>query len=143
MSVAEVAVPTPSKWANGDSQEFWEALADGRLLLQQCDHCGHRQHPPRYMCSVCWTARPKWLECSGDGLIESVTVVRRAPLPEFRVAVPYVIAAVTLAEGPRMIVTLIGPDAEQARIGDAVQVIIAQEQDGSTLPKFRRVGTAS
>jgi uncharacterized OB-fold protein len=64
--------------------------------------------------------------------------VRRAPTAAYRDSVPYVVAAITLEEGPRMITNVIGDDALSTQIGDAVVVEFTANPMGQELPQFRR-----
>lgn len=123
--------------SNGDTREYFTAAAEGRLVLQKCASCGAVQFPPRQHCATCWKAELSWVDSRGRGEIESITVVRRAPLPAFREKVPYVIVSVILEEGPRLITNLVGEDALDARIGDPVTVIFEAGDEG-VLPQFRR-----
>ncbi|AJE49212.1 Zn-ribbon domain-containing OB-fold protein [Celeribacter indicus] len=123
---------------NGDSVAYWEGARDGRLMFQKCGACGTVQFPPRFHCASCWEETPEWIESTGRGRVESFTVVRRAPLPEFRDKVPYVVAAVRVEEGPRMITNLVGEDALGVRIGDEVRVTFETNAQGDTLPQFKR-----
>ena len=124
--------------ANGDSAEYFSAAAEGRLVFQKCDHCGAVQFPPRHHCTTCWEADLTWAESTGKGKVETFTIVRRAPLPAFRDKVPYVVASIIVEEGPRMISNIIGDDALDVQIGDAVSVDFAPGAEGDTLPVFRR-----
>lgn len=123
--------------ANGDSVRFWAGLMEGRLLLQQCKSCGTIQHPPRHICGSCWSENLGDLESSGAGVIESVTTVRRAPLTQFRQDVPYVVGAVLVDEGPRLIATIVGDGAADAKIGQRVVLQIVPDAQGNPLPRFR------
>lgn len=123
--------------ANGDSLEYWKAAQEKRLIFQKCSRCGAVQFPPRHHCASCWEADLEWLESSGNGTVESFTIVRRAPIPEFRDQVPYVVASVRVEEGVRMITNLIGDDSLQVKIGDKVRVDFVDRGDGNTLPQFR------
>ncbi len=125
--------------ANGDSAEYWKGAQEGRLLFQKCRACNAVQFPPRHHCATCWEAGLDWIESSGRGVVESFTIVRRAPLPAFRDKVPYAVAAVLVEEGPRMISGLTGEDALEVRIGDRVEVAFEPGADGAVLPVFRRV----
>lgn len=124
--------------ANGDSIQFWEGAAQGKLLFQRCKACGNVQFPPRYQCGACWDAELDWIESAGIGTVESFTIVRRAPTAEFRDKAPYVVVSVTVEEGPRMITSLAGDDALSVAIGDPVTVAFERREDGNTLPVFRR-----
>jgi uncharacterized protein len=126
---------------NGDSATFWAAAEAGRLELQRCPSCGNIQFPPRHQCASCWNMELEPIQSGGRGTIESVTIVRRAPLPEFRALVPYVIAAVRVAEGPRMMTNIVGERALQAAIGDAVLITFQRDNAGRMLPQFRLADT--
>lgn len=130
-------MPIPVKLENGDSAEYWQGAAAGKLLFQRCRSCQHIQFPPRHHCERCWQADPEWIESSGKGTVESFTIVRRAPLPEFRDSVPYALAAIRVAEGPRMITNVVGDDALEIGIGDPVEVTFSPDHHGNVLPRFR------
>jgi uncharacterized OB-fold protein len=132
-----------SHLANGDSEVYWAAARERKLVLQKCRHCGATQFPPRHHCATCWEAELDWVESAGRGTVESFTIVRRAPLPEFRGQVPYVVVAVRLEDGPRMLTNLAGDDALAVGIGDAVGVDFAENGRGDVLPQFRRVEPAA
>lgn len=123
--------------SNGDSRQYWEGTREGRLRLQRCKTCQTVQFPPRHHCASCWDAELDWIDASGKGRVESFTVVRRAPAAAFRDKVPYVVAAVLLEEGPRMITNLVGDHVLNVGIGDEVQVEFAEGADNVTLPLFR------
>ena len=123
---------------NADSREFWAAAADGRLVFQQCDACKAIQFPPRQNCRVCWHDRLSWRDSSGEGTVESFTIIERAPTAAFRDKVPYTVAAVRVAEGPLMITNIIGDDALGVQVGDAVSVAFEPDAKGNELPQFKR-----
>lgn len=127
----------PSQFANGDSMAYWQAARDHKLEFQSCHSCGHVQFPPRHQCARCWNEDIGAMEASGRGVIESVTIVRRAPLSQFRERVPYAVAAVICEEGPRMITNLVGEGALDAKIGDDVTVCFEPDDQGNVLPQFR------
>jgi uncharacterized OB-fold protein len=131
-------MPATVSLGNGDSKEFWEGTRQGRLLFQKCCSCGTVQFPPRHHCASCWHEGHEWIESTGKGTVESFTIVRRAPIPAFRDKVPYVVVAILVEEGPRMITTLCGDDAYDVRIGEAVEVEFVEDGAGNVLPKFRR-----
>ena len=126
--------------ANADSAPYWNGASESRLMLQHCPACGSFQFPPRHHCASCWRPEPDWRESMGSGCIESFTVVRRSPLPAYRDSVPYVVVAVILDDGPRMITNLVGDDALDAEIGDRVAICFVDDATGRKLPQFRRSG---
>jgi uncharacterized OB-fold protein len=72
--------------------------------------------------------------------VESFTIVHRAATPEMRGRVPYVVAAILLDEGPRMMTNIVGADPLAVRIDDAVSVTFVPDHHGRVLPQFQRAG---
>ncbi len=126
-----------SSLRNGDSASFWDAAGEGKLVLQHCRQCEHIQFPPRHLCAKCWSENLADAESQGFGAIESVTVVRRAPIASFRDKVPYTVISVLLDEGPRMIADLKGAEVSTQDIGRRVRAVIDLDTQLNPLPSFR------
>jgi uncharacterized OB-fold protein len=112
-----------------ETRPFWVAASEGRLLVKQCDDCGEHHHYPRAACPFCGSERTQWRTASGRGTIYSFSVMRRAE-------VPYVIAYVTLDEGPTMMSNIVDADADAIHIGQAVKVKFSPSDGGPPLPVF-------
>jgi uncharacterized OB-fold protein len=56
-----------------------------------------------------------------------------------RVKEPYIIAHVTLAEGPTMLTNIVGCDADHLRIGQAVTVVFQDTDNGPPVPLFKPI----
>lgn len=125
--------PTP------ESAPFWEGCRGHKLMLQHCSSCGKYQFYPRIICSHCMSDQLEWREASGRGHVETYTVVTRAVSDAYAADAPYVIALITLAEGPRMMSNIIGCDPEKVRCGLPVQVTFERWSDEITVPKFHPV----
>jgi uncharacterized protein len=54
-----------------------------------------------------------------------------------RVKEPYVIAHVTLAEGPTMLTNIVACDADTVRIGLPVTVVFQETDNGPPVPMFK------
>ena len=106
-------IPPPP--VNPETKPFWDAAAQGRLLIKRCTACDEPHWYPRAICPFCGSERTEWMEASGQGTIYSYSVFRRAPIP-------YAIAYVTLAEGPTMMTNIVDCDLDAIRIGQAVRV---------------------
>jgi uncharacterized protein len=121
------------------SAPYWEGAAEGRLLVQQCPACGHRQFYPRALCTAC-AATPEWIEVSGRGTVHTFTVIHQNWSRPFKDELPYVVAMVDLDEGVRMManVTDCAPDA--VRIGVAVEAYTVKVDEGLGIPFFRPAG---
>jgi uncharacterized OB-fold protein len=73
--------------------------------------------------------------------VHSFTIVHRAAFPEFQVQTPYVVALIDLEEGPRMMTNIVGDDALNVAIGDAVTVEFEERgNEGAKVPQFKRTG---
>ncbi len=57
--------------------------------------------------------------------------------PGFREELPYVLAIVELAEGPRLLTNLVEGSPDAVRIGMPVEVVFDDVTPEVTLPKFR------
>ena len=125
--------PTP------ESAPFWQGCRDHKLLLQYCAGCGKHQFYPRVICANCMSEQLEWREASGRGNVETYTIVTRAVSDAYAADVPYVIALITLEEGPRLMSNVIGCDVESVKCGLAVEVVFEHWSDEITMPKFRPV----
>jgi uncharacterized OB-fold protein len=115
--------------------EFWAAAADGRLLVQRCPSCGHRQFYPRGLCTACG-ATPEWEEVSGNGTVHTFTIIRQQGARGFRDDVPYAVAIIELEEGPRMMGNVTGCPIEQISIGMPVRAYAVKVEDGVGIPMW-------
>src|ERR1700690_4014436 len=123
-----------------ESQPFWDAAKEGRLLIQRCEACGKAQHYPRPFCASCWSDRVQWEEASGRGRIYTYSVVYMKDLPPFADRLPYVAAAVDLDEGPRIMTNIVGADPADLEVGAPVVVDFEVLTEEITAPVFRLAG---
>lgn len=128
--------PTPD--GEGDYGPFYEACAEGRLLIQECPKCAHRQFYPRPICTACG-ADPVWLETGATGTVHTYTIVRQYLAPPFSDELPYVVAVVDLPEGVRMLGTVTGLDPEEIQVGLEVEAYAVEYETGRAVPYWRPV----
>jgi hypothetical protein len=126
--------PIPN--GEGEYGDFYEACAEGRLLVQRCPVCNHRQFYPRPVCTKC-AATPEWLECGGTGTVHTFTVIRQYRAEPFGSELPYALAMIDLPEGPRMFGRLTDVAADDVRIGMAVEAYAIEFEDGRAVPHWR------
>lgn len=124
--------------ANADSQPYWAAARERRLVIRKCKACGELHFMPRHLCPVCWSDQLEWVDAKGSGSVHSFTIIRRASDPAFAPLVPYAVVLVDLDEGPRMMANIVGTDALGVKIGDRVQVTFEDRGDGAMVPQFSR-----
>jgi hypothetical protein len=129
-------VPRPLPVPDAVTAPFWEGCAGGTLRVQACRDCGHRWLPGSVVCPRCWSDATAWLEASGEGTIFSFAVYHRAYHEAFRPLLPYVVAVVELAEGPRLVSRLVAVAAERVSVGMPVR-LGWEAVEGSMLPVFR------
>ena len=113
------------------TRPYWEAAAQGRLLLRRCASCGRAHHYPREFCPYCWSEDVAWEQASGDAVLYTWSVVHVNDLPPFRDRLPYVAAVVDLAEGPRMMTAVVGCDPATLSVGMALHVSLPTVEPGS------------
>jgi uncharacterized OB-fold protein len=126
-------LPVPSKW----SQPFWDGAKQHKLLLKRCSKCGTIDHPPYLYCTECWAEEHEWIETLGRGKIYAFTTVMLGAPLLFTDDIPYTIAMVDLAEGPRMLSTIVEAKPEELSIGMEVEVVFDDVTEEMSLPRFR------
>lgn len=112
-----------------ESRPFWEAAAEGRLLIKGCCACGRVHWYPRAICPFCFSPDTEWREAGGGGTIYAFAPMRRA-------AAPYILAYVTLDEGPTMMTDIVGAAPEALSTGQRVTVVFHPTEGGMRVPLF-------
>ncbi|MFI1976247.1 Zn-ribbon domain-containing OB-fold protein [Streptomyces wedmorensis] len=120
---------TPANLPDIDAftRPYWDAAAEGHLLLRRCAACERAHHYPREFCPHCWSEDVRWEPASGRATLYTWSVVHRNDLPPFGERVPYVAAVVDLAEGPRMMTEVVGVPDGDLRIGMELEVAFRPE----------------
>jgi uncharacterized protein len=134
----QTTLPAPAPAVNPETKTFWDATAEGKLLLPKCDKCQTIIWYPRQFCPECSSFDVSWIEASGKGTIYSYTINRRGQ-GDYR-DLAYVLAYVELAEGPRVLTNIVDCEPEQVKVGQAVEVVFHDTGKGTALPRFRPVG---
>lgn len=135
MSADEPVFPVPVR--DGLTTPYWQALEQGILTFQRCAACNAAWLPPRGECPECLAADWRWESASGRGKLVSWVVYHVAYHPAFKDRLPYTVAVVELAEGPRLISNVIGAaDPESLRIDQGLRLVVEHEH-GFALPRFR------
>ena len=119
------------------NRSFWDGCRANRLMLQRCTACGRFVFYPRVCCPYCGCGDLAWQQASGEGRLQSWTVVHRAGHDAFQADTPYVFAAVTLAEGPVLHGRMLEPpDSPSLAVGSAVRVVFPPADGGVVTPAF-------
>jgi len=128
MAAQERKIPAPE--SNPETKPFWDAAAEGRLLIKKCVTCGQVHFYPRAICPFCGSDKTEWVTASGRGTVYSYSVMRRVPIP-------YALAYVTLEEGVTMVTNIVDGDLDAIRIGQRVTVAFKPSEGGPPVPMFR------
>jgi uncharacterized OB-fold protein len=124
-----------------ETQPFWDAAAEGRLVVERCEACGAESHPPRGICRSCRNRSMTWVEVTGPGVVYSATVNHQRWLPDLEV--PFAVVLVEFADHPgvRVVGRLRGCAPEDAAIGMAVDVGFEPGPGGVAIPSFVATGS--
>lgn len=131
-------VPAPLPQPSIETEPFWAAVQERRLILPTCDACAVAVFPPTVACSACGSATFTWKTASGRGSVYSFVVYRRVYHPAFKDKLPYVVAVVALDEGPRLISNIVETPLDEVHCDMPVTVVFEDARDGYLIPKFKR-----
>jgi uncharacterized OB-fold protein len=129
----------PLPLVDEENRWFWEACARHELVLQRCGQCGELRFYPRALCPLCLSSKTEYVRASGRGTVYTFTVTHQNQAPGFRDELPYVMAYVELAEGPRLLTNVVGVAPDEVKIGMPVQVVFEDVDEELAIPKFQRV----
>jgi uncharacterized OB-fold protein len=115
-----------------EGQGFWDAAIEGRFVIKACIPCDRAFWYPRAICPFCLSDQTEFRGASGEGSIYSFTVMRAKP--------SYVVALVTLDEGPTMLTNIVDADFDAVQIGDRVRVRFKPSDGGPPVPAFAPTG---
>jgi uncharacterized protein len=132
------ALPAPSPGVTLETQTFWDATSDGRLVLPRCDDCEFVIWYPRRFCPACGSRNVSWFDAAGTATVYTYTVVTKGA-GAYRDAGPYVVAFVELDEGPRLMTNIVDVAPESVFVGQRVGVVFAPTGDGTALPRFHPI----
>src|SRR5260370_8464073 len=89
-----------------ESREYWDAAADGRLLIARCGSCGRVHHYPRVICPHCWSEDVVATEASGRATLYTYSTVYVNDLPPFPDLLPFLPSPPPLDASPLPLTTL-------------------------------------
>ena len=129
------AVPTRIASPRGfDNGWWWNAVDEGKMLIQRCKSCQTLRHPPRPMCGECQSIEWDSIESSMEGEVFSFTTLHYPKVPGY--TYPLCCAVISLSEGTRIVSNIVGIDHEDVSIGMKVKGRIEQVDEKTMLPQF-------
>jgi uncharacterized OB-fold protein len=119
-----------------ETEVFWSAAKQGRLVVEGCVDCGAESFPARGICRSCRSRAMVPVEITGAGVVYSLTVNHQRWLPDLEV--PYAIVLVDFPDHPgvRVAGRLRGCPPEDAAIGMTVEVGFEPGPGGFAIPSF-------
>ncbi len=117
-----------------DNKWWWDAVDQGKVLIQRCKSCQTLRHPPRPMCGECQSIEWDSIESSLDGEVFSFTQLHYPKFPGYQY--PLVCAVISLSEGTRIISNVVGCEPEDVYIGMKVKGKVEQVDEETLLPQF-------
>jgi uncharacterized OB-fold protein len=124
----------PAPVADEASAPFFDGAARGVLMLQRCRTCGRFAFPITEVCTNCLGTEIEWAESSGEGTLHTFGVMHHLYHPGFAQELPYNVAVVELAEGPRMSARVDAPN-DTLEVGMALKAAFEKAGDVS-VPVF-------
>ena len=99
--------------------QYFQAAAEGRLVVQHCNSCDALRWPPLPGCPECRSRDTTWVDVAPSGTIWSFVVYHRAFSAALKDQIPYTVAMVQLDEGPYLLGRLVNGERLPA-VGDRV-----------------------
>jgi uncharacterized OB-fold protein len=106
----------------------------GVLTLQRCRSCAMVQHPPHELCHHCQADVFDYVEASGLGTVDNVTIVHHVGDTRLAERVPYNVVIVTPDDHPqiRIVGNVVNADSAAVDIGAAVRCVFTAVSDPDT-----------
>jgi hypothetical protein len=138
--IPETWEPRPPPNVSPETERYWRAASEGRLLLRECSdpECGLVFHQPRARCPDC-LAEADLVEASGEGGVYTFSVAERMEgWPE--ADLPLCVGYVELTEGPRLTTAFVDCEPSDLAVGRAVEVrFVPTEDPDVAVPVFTPV----
>lgn len=131
---AHLEIPGPT--VTQLTRPFWDAAAEGKLLIQRCNGCDESIFYPRPICPKCWSSDLEWTQASGRGTIKSFSQIWKPGHPGWLPVAPYYVGLVELTEGPTMLSHILTND-DDVEVGSAVE--FAPTQAGKHILPFFKI----
>jgi len=137
-------IKVPYTWQAGETaSHYFTRLRDEKKILgKHCPKCDKVLVPPRKNCPFCTVLTDKWVELSGQGAVDTFTIVRRDE-PIQRMKPPFAYALIKLDGADTGFLHVLGEvDLESIQEGMRVEAVFAEERIGSPLDiaYFRPIG---
>lgn len=121
---------------------FWEYCRSEELRLQCCSDCRRFWWPIGPACPHCLSDKYEWRRVAGTGTVCNYVVYHKVYYPEFKDAIPYLVAEIELPEGVRLVGNVEGLKTDAPRteiVGTRASLFFEDCGSGVKLPQWRVV----
>lgn len=136
VEVPSKPIPQPDE----PSRPFFDGALRGELMIQHCTSCSAFLAPGSRACTECLSEALEWVAASGRATLFTFAIMHQRYHPGFAAELPYNIAVVELAEGPRLNSAIVEVANDELRVGMPLVVTFDRVREDVALPKFRPAG---
>jgi uncharacterized OB-fold protein len=119
--------PVTDPTVQPEEEPFYDGLLAGELCVPWCDRCDVHVWRPKSHCTSCYQPVSRWRTLPGTGEVYSYCVVHRG-VDAFAAVSPYVLAWVTVDDGPTILANL-DMSRDEIRIGQRVRLIVPHDPE--------------
>ncbi|MCB0193589.1 MAG: Zn-ribbon domain-containing OB-fold protein [Anaerolineae bacterium] len=119
------------------AKEYYDYLADHKIMGTRCVDNGNLFVPPRAMCPDSHSTNMEWAEVKGSGTLRAFTVIGVGPTAMveagYNIKNPYCAGIVELEEGPSVAGQILGVDVskpETIKIGMPLKAAFVERGEG-------------
>lgn len=109
------------------TKQFFNALADNKILTTKCKDCGEIYFPPQVDCPKCKTNNIEWIELPKEGRLITYTVINVKP-HSFSHYDDYIVGIAKLKNGVKVTAWVREKDPKKLKVGMKVKLEIAKRQ---------------
>jgi uncharacterized OB-fold protein len=119
-----------------ETEPFWNAAREGRLVVERCAECSAESFPPYGICRGCRSRNVSFVEIDSGGVVYSYTVNEQRWLPDLEV--PFALVWVDFPEHPgvRVVGRIRGCEPHEVQIDMPVSVGFEPGPGGFAVPSF-------
>ena len=129
------AAPTRLASPRGhDNAWWWEAVDNGKVLIQRCKSCNTLRHPPRPMCGECQSTEWDSIESKLEGELLTFTEMHYPKFPGY--PYPLICGVIKLGEGTNLVANIVGCDPAAVKIGMKLKGKVDKVDEKTMLPQF-------
>ncbi|TPG32469.1 hypothetical protein EAH80_19560 [Mycobacterium hodleri] len=124
-----------------ETRGFWEAAAEGRLVVRNCNNCSAVLHLPKSYCHHCGSWDTGWRDVRPEGSVYTWTVLQHSIHPAF--PAPCTVVLIALDEDPAVRFVGYLDGAPTVYEGMPMRVRFDSVEPGIVLPQWEPVGATS